>query len=79
VNTTLDCVAIPIGVIAGLTGGIIAAIILAALCALACASGGAYAVTHAVNEQRDTEVVENPLYQGSGFEAFNPLHHHHNL
>jgi hypothetical protein len=74
-NTTLDCFAGLGAIIGGLTAGVIAAIVAAGLIALAaCAGGGTYAVTTQMNEDHSSEVMNNPLFTGSGAECSNPIH-----
>jgi len=74
-NQTLDCSNQAIAaIVAGITAGIIAAIIIGALICAALAGGGAYAVTNAVEQNHNTEVLSNPLYAGAGTQGINPLH-----
>jgi hypothetical protein len=79
-NVTDQCIATPavcfgnLGAIIGaLTAGIIVAIILAALCAFALAGGAAYAVNGQIHQGHESEVMNNPLYQGTGNKGENPL------
>jgi hypothetical protein len=74
-NQTLDCFAGLGALIGGLTAAVIAAIIVAALIACAAlAGGGAYAVTTQMNSDHNAEVMNNPLFTGSGAECHNVLH-----
>jgi len=85
-NTTNQCVAsvvkcnLNLGAIIGaLAAGIIVAIILAILIAAALAGGAAYAVNGQIHQQREAEVLNNPLYVDSGKAGDNPLFKHCDL
>lgn len=69
---SLDC--FPVGLAAGLSAGIIAAIILAAaLLALALLGGGTYAAVSAMGAGPGAGTITNPIYEGAGSSAGNPL------
>jgi len=74
-NTTLDCHSINIiGVAAGVAAGVIAAIAIGAICAAGLAGGGTYALANSIHENHESEVMVNPLYQGSEIGGTNVLH-----
>jgi len=60
-------------VVAGLTAGILALIIVMGILGAAMCAGGAVAATTAMAAEPEGAVEVNPLYEGAGTEANNPL------
>jgi len=58
---------------AGLAAGILALIIVLGILGAAICGGGAVAATTAMAAEPDGAVEVNPLYEGAGTEATNPL------
>jgi len=75
-----QCLALPTtcttnlsAILGALAAGAIAAIVIAAIIAAALAGGAVYAVNGQIHAQRESEVLNNPLYQPSSQHGTNPL------